>query len=51
LNVAVGYGGRQEIIDAFTGYLRESFVRQDHPEDILDGVTADSLAKHLYTEK
>jgi short-chain Z-isoprenyl diphosphate synthase len=49
LNVAVGYGGRQEIIDAFKSYLRESFVRHDHPEDILDGVTADSLAKHLYT--
>jgi short-chain Z-isoprenyl diphosphate synthase len=49
LNVAVGYGGRQEIIDAFKSYLRESFVRRDSPEDLLDGVTADSLAKHLYT--
>ena len=49
LNVAVGYGGRQEIIDAFKNYLRESFARRDRSEDILDGVTADSLAKHLYT--
>jgi short-chain Z-isoprenyl diphosphate synthase len=49
LNVAVGYGGRQEIIDAFKNYLRDSFARHDHPEDTLDGVTADSLAKHLYT--
>ena len=49
MNVAVGYGGRQEIIDAFKSYLRESFVRRDSPEDLLDGVTADSLAKHLYT--
>ena len=49
LNVAVGYGGRQEIIDAFKSYLRESFVRHDHREDILDGITVDSLAKHLYT--
>jgi short-chain Z-isoprenyl diphosphate synthase len=49
LNVGVGYGGRQEIIDAVKGYLHESFVRRDRPEDILEGVTADSLAKHLYT--
>ncbi len=49
LNVGVGYGGRQEIIDAVKGYLHESFVRRDRPDDILEGVTADSLAKHLYT--
>jgi short-chain Z-isoprenyl diphosphate synthase len=49
LNVGVGYGGRQEIIDAVKGYLHESFVRQDSPEDILEGITAESLAKHLYT--
>jgi len=49
LNVGVGYGGRQEIIDAIKSYLHESFVRRDSPEDILDGMTADSLAKHLYT--
>jgi len=49
LNVGVGYGGRQEIIDAFKGYLHESIVRRDRPEDILEGLTADSLAKYLYT--
>lgn len=49
LNVGVGYGGRQEIIDAFKGYLHESFARGDPPEDVLEGLTADSLAKHLYT--
>ena len=49
LNVGVGYGGRQEIIDAVKGYLHESFARQDSPEDILEGITAESLAKHLYT--
>jgi short-chain Z-isoprenyl diphosphate synthase len=49
VNVGVGYGGRQEIIDAFKGYLHESLARQERPEDILEGLTADSLAKHLYT--
>jgi short-chain Z-isoprenyl diphosphate synthase len=49
LNVGVGYGGRQEIVDAFKGYLLESFARRDRPEDILEGLTADSLHKHLYT--
>jgi short-chain Z-isoprenyl diphosphate synthase len=49
LNVGVGYGGRQEIIDAFAGYLHECLARGDRPDDIVDGLTADSLAKHLYT--
>jgi short-chain Z-isoprenyl diphosphate synthase len=49
VNVGVGYGGRQEIIDAFKGYLHESIVRRDRLEDILEGLTADSLAKYLYT--
>ena len=49
LNVGVGYGGRQEIIDALKGYLDESFARRDRPEDILEGLTANSLAKYLYT--
>jgi short-chain Z-isoprenyl diphosphate synthase len=49
LNVGVGYGGRQEIIDAVKGYLQESFARQDRLEDMLEELTADALAKHLYT--
>ena len=43
----MGKGKRS--FDAFKSYLRESFARRDRLEDILDGVTADSLAKHLYT--
>ena len=49
LNVGVGYGGRQEIIDALKGYLHESFARQDRPDDIVEGLTPHSLAKYLYT--
>jgi short-chain Z-isoprenyl diphosphate synthase len=49
VNVGVGYGGRQEIIDAVKGYLHESHERRDRMEDILEGLTADTLAKYLYT--
>ncbi|MGH7391297.1 MAG: polyprenyl diphosphate synthase [Candidatus Rokuibacteriota bacterium] len=49
LNVGVGYGGRQEITDAVKGYLHDSFMRRDRPEDILQGLTADAVAKYLYT--
>jgi len=49
LNVGVGYGGRQEIVDAVRGYLSESFERCMPPEEILEGLTPDSIAKYLYT--
>ena len=49
LNVGVGYGGRQEIVDAVRGYLSESFERRMPPEEILEGLTPDAIAKYLYT--
>jgi short-chain Z-isoprenyl diphosphate synthase len=49
LNVGVGYGGRQEIIDAMAGYLADSFSRGTSPEDILRDLTPDMLDKYLYT--
>ncbi len=49
LNVGVGYGGRQEIVDAVRGYLSESFERRLPPEEILEGLTPDAIAKYLYT--
>jgi short-chain Z-isoprenyl diphosphate synthase len=49
LNVGVGYGGRQEIIDAVEGYLRESFLRGATAEEILGGLRPDTLDKYLYT--
>ena len=49
LNIGVGYGGRQEIIDAVKGYLHDSFMRRDPPENILQGLDADAVAKYLYT--
>lgn len=49
LNVAVGYGGRQEIVDAVRGYFQDSFMRRESPEEILEGFTPDALDKYLYT--
>src|SRR5262249_45012134 len=49
LNVGVGYGGRQEIIDAVNGYLRDGFVRGDSAADILAGLTPEAVGKYLYT--
>ncbi len=49
LNVGVGYGGRQEIIDAMAGYLSDHFSRGSSPEDIRRELTADMLDKYLYT--
>ena len=49
LNVGVGYGGRQEIVDAVKDFLSEHFQRREAPEEILEALTADAVAKHLYT--
>ncbi len=49
LNVGVGYGGRQEIIDAVKSYLHDGFMRGDPPAAILHGLTPDAVGKYLYT--
>ena len=45
----MGYGGRQEVIDAIEGYLRESFLRGATHKEILAGLSPDALDKYLYT--
>jgi len=49
VNVGVGYGGRQEIVDAVRRYLEEHFMRPDSPEEILRDLTPEALNKFLYT--
>lgn len=49
LNVGVGYGGRQEIVDAVKGYLQERFERRQSPQEILAGLSPDAVEKFLYT--
>jgi len=49
LNVGVGYGGRQEIVDAVKGYLRDCLERREAADEILRGLTPDAVDKYLYT--
>jgi short-chain Z-isoprenyl diphosphate synthase len=49
LNVAVGYGGRQEIVDAVQSLLRERLARGTGLEAAIAEVTPDNLEKYLYT--
>ncbi len=49
LNVAVGYGGRQEIVDAVKGLLRERAEQRDSLPHIIEALVPEDLEKHLYT--
>ncbi len=49
VNVAVGYGGRQEIVDAVRELLSEEIDAGTPVDELVDKVTVDSLATHLYT--
>ena len=49
LNVAMAYGGREEIADGFRNYVRERREAGDELEAILEGLDAASLEPHLYT--
>ena len=49
LNVAVGYGGRQEVVDAVRGLLRDWGRQGLTLGEIADRLTADVIGKYLYT--
>ncbi len=49
VNVAIGYGGRLEIIDAFKKYLVESGSNGKKFSEIADELTVNSLDQYLYT--
>lgn len=49
LNVAVGYGGRQEIADAVASMLREKWGKGLPTDRIIDEISIDEIGKHLYT--
>lgn len=50
VNVAVGYGGRQEIVNAIKSYLRAESAAGTSMEDAINALTEESLAEHLYTK-
>ncbi|MFF3571925.1 polyprenyl diphosphate synthase [Nocardia jiangxiensis] len=49
VTLAIGYGGRQEIIDAFRDLLYENASQGRSLADIANTLTAEDLAAHLYT--
>jgi short-chain Z-isoprenyl diphosphate synthase len=49
VNVAVGYGGRQEIADAVRSLLTEHAARGTAIEELAEVLDVDHIAEHLYT--
>lgn len=49
LNIAMAYGGREEIADAFRRHIAERVEAGETIDDVLTGLDADSINPHLYT--
>jgi short-chain Z-isoprenyl diphosphate synthase len=49
VTLAIGYGGRQEVVDAVRKTLYEQAERGLSTQDIADRLTVDDIARHLYT--
>ncbi|GFG70515.1 (2Z,6E)-farnesyl diphosphate synthase [Mycolicibacter senuensis] len=49
VNVAVGYGGRQEIVDAVRGLLGKELANGATAEELVDAVTVEGISENLYT--
>lgn len=49
VNVAVGYGGRQEIVDAVQKLVAENVEAGVPAEELASKVDVESISKHLYT--
>lgn len=50
VNIAVGYGGRAEIIDAVKSYLKAELDAGRSLNDAIDDVSEEALSEHLYTK-
>jgi short-chain Z-isoprenyl diphosphate synthase len=49
VNVAVAYGGRQEIADAVRALLSKELANGAGPEQLIDAVTVEGISENLYT--
>jgi len=49
VNVAVAYGGRQEIVDAVRSLLGKQLADGTAGEQLVEAVTADAISENLYT--
>lgn len=50
VNVAVGYGGRQEIVDAVQNLIRAEAAAGITAAEMASRITAESITSHLYTK-
>ncbi|GAS97396.1 short-chain (C15) Z-isoprenyl diphosphate synthase [Mycolicibacterium canariasense] len=49
VNVAVGYGGRQEIVEAVRALLAKEVANGASAEQLIESVTVDAISENLYT--
>ena len=49
LTLAVGYGGRQEVVDAVRGLLESEALRGATLDELAARLTIDDIGRHLYT--
>lgn len=50
VNVAVGYGGRQEVVDAVRSLLQEQSAAGKTLDELASAITIEHVASHLYTK-
>ncbi|MGJ3560768.1 isoprenyl transferase [Streptomyces sp. INA 01156] len=50
VNVAIGYGGRQEIADAVRSMMLEAHEKGTSMEELAEAVDVDMIGRHLYTK-
>ena len=50
VNVAVGYGGRREVVDAVRALLAEESAHGASLDDVAARIDVDHIAEHLYTK-
>ena len=50
VNIAAGYGGRQEIVAAVRELLRDSLEEGRSLEQAIESVTEEGISEHLYTK-
>ena len=49
VNIAVGYGGRREVVDAVRGLLQEHASKGTSLDELADLLDVEHIAEHLYT--
>lgn len=47
--MAIGYGGRREIVDAVKSYLNDQRARGASVQEASDALTVDAISQFLYT--